>query len=273
MYRLFFNPGSERAVLVANNCAEKGVECVEVSRPGLDRLCTKEDKYKSHFVHQGLVADVSKMQYIPLDYNNPNVSLPPVPDQWSVSPDPGQCPAPVCVMVCSVRDPGNLGSIIRTSYYLGVSQLIVTGAKCQLSSVVSKASSGTLEISPVFAVKNAKKFIQEKQIEGWRVLAADIPDYFTDVDYDEGDDLNFTPDSPKQVSSVSVDNFTNNHQPILLVLGSEGSGVPEELLEIIKEKIFVSPSRIVDLSVDSLNVSVAAGIIIHKLCQHLRNTS
>ena len=122
-------------------------------------------------------------------------------------------------------------------------------------------------------------------------MAADIPDYFTDVDYDEGDDLNFTPDSPKQVSAVSVDNFTNNHQPILLgmnqqniykkvatyttynaiatllltlsswnkevlwlyscfflVLGSEGSGVPEELLEIIKEKIFVSPSRIVDLS-------------------------
>ena len=52
-------------------------------------------------------------------------------------------------------------------------------------------------------------------------MAADIPDYFTDVDYDEGDDLNFTPDSPKQVSSVPVDNFTNNHQPILLGMNQQ----------------------------------------------------
>ena len=52
-------------------------------------------------------------------------------------------------------------------------------------------------------------------------MAADIPDYFTDVDYDEGDDLNFKPDSPKQVSAVSVDNFTNNHQPILLGMNQQ----------------------------------------------------
>ena len=39
MYRLFFNPGSERAVLVANNCAEKGVNLdVHISRPVIGQL-------------------------------------------------------------------------------------------------------------------------------------------------------------------------------------------------------------------------------------------
>ena len=57
------------------------------------------------------------------------------------------------------------------------------------------------------------------------------------------------------------------------VLGSEGAGIPPEVLSSVHEKIFVSPygNIVSDNYVDSLNVSVAAGIIINKLCQHLRN--
>merc|ERR1719208_651039 len=85
---------------------------------------------------------------------------------------------PVWVVLCSVRDPGNLGSIIRTCYYLGVSRLIVSGARCSLSSVVSKSSSGTLELVPVYAVRNTVDMVSEKLEQGRRVMAADIPDYF-----------------------------------------------------------------------------------------------
>ena len=58
-------------------------------------------------------------------------------------------------------------------------------------------------------------------------------------------------------------------------MGSEGAGIPSEILSCVPETIFVPPfirPGPVDTTVDSLNVSVAAGIIINKLCQKLRNT-
>ena len=62
-------------------------------------------------------------------------------------------------------------------------------------------------------------------------------------------------------------------------MGSEGAGIPSEILSCVPETIFVPPcirpghhDIVVDTTVDSLNVSVAAGIIINKLCQQLRNT-
>ena len=68
-------------------------------------------------MHQGIVADVSPLRYEPL------------------APDPAPAPAPgaVWVVLCSVRDPGNLGAIVRTCHYLGVARLVVAGARCQVS--------------------------------------------------------------------------------------------------------------------------------------------
>ena len=60
--------------------------------------------------------------------------------------------------------------------------------------------------------------------------------------------------------------------PLVSVLGSEGAGIPPDLLTCVPERVFVQPGTEVDSSVDSLNVSVAAGIIIHKLCSSLRSS-
>ena len=91
------------------------------------------------------------------------VCQPPAPEL------PSSSLAPVWVLLCSVKDPGNLGSIIRTCYYLGVSRLVMTGSRCQLSSVVSKSSAGTLEIFPVFSVRDSRTWVRGLQGEGWRV--------------------------------------------------------------------------------------------------------
>ena len=150
-------------------------------------------------------------RYYPLDYQVPQHSPPPLPPA-SLVPDP---PAPVWVLLCSVRDPGNLGAIIRSSYFLGVSRLLVTGARCLLSSVVSKTSSGTLELVPVYSVKNAADLVRDKREEGWRVLAADIPDYFTNID--EDDDQNRTEHSQDDLICHSVDNLeVTTETPTLL---------------------------------------------------------
>ena len=123
--------------------------------------------------------------------------------------------APVWVLLCSVKDPGNLGSIIRTCYYLGVSRLVVTGSRCQLSSVVSKSSAGTLEIFPVFSVRDSRTWVRGLQGEGWRVLAADIPDCRTQEEEEEeeekekGENYRVTP-------GLSLDQLQPTVKPTLL---------------------------------------------------------
>ena len=118
---------------------------------------------------------------------------------------------PVWVLLCSVKDPGNLGSIVRTCFYLGVSRLIITGTRCQLSSVVSKSSAGTLEVFPVYSVRDSPSWVTGLVREGWRVLAADIPDCSSLSDSEEEEGA-----SPRPRPSQSLDQLQSSDQPTLL---------------------------------------------------------
>ena len=70
---LYYNPGSMRAAALAEEGRERGVRVVEVDRRGLGTICQQVDRYKEHHVHQGVVADVSRLYYQPLDYSMPQV--------------------------------------------------------------------------------------------------------------------------------------------------------------------------------------------------------
>ena len=125
---------------------------------------------------------------------------------------PSSSQAPVWVLLCSVKDPGNLGSIIRTCYYLGVSRLIMTGSRCQLSSVVSKSSAGTLEIFPVFSVRDSRTWVRSLQQDGWRVLAADIPDCRAQEEEEqEQEEENY-----RVTPGLSLDQLQSSVKPTLL---------------------------------------------------------
>ena len=54
------------------------------------------------------------------------------------------------------------------------------------------------------------------------------------------------------------------------MLGSEGAGIPPDVLACAPERVMVTPGLSAHPALDSLNVSVAAGIIIHKLCHNAR---
>ena len=105
------------------------------------------------------------------------------------------------------------------------------------------------------------------------MMAADIPDYFTNIDEDDNQtEASKMENNQPDLICHSVDDLSvTSMTPTLLVLGSEGAGIPPELLTSIQERVFVRSGSHVHASVDSLNVSVATGIILHKLCQNSRN--
>ena len=72
---IYYNPGSQRARLVAEEGRERGIRVEELDRQGLEVVCQAVDRYKEHHVHQGIVADVSKLYYQPLDYSMPQVTV------------------------------------------------------------------------------------------------------------------------------------------------------------------------------------------------------
>ena len=70
---IYYNPGSQRARLLAEEGRERGLRVEELDRQGLEVICQAVDRYKEHHVHQGIVADVSKLYYQPIDYSMPQV--------------------------------------------------------------------------------------------------------------------------------------------------------------------------------------------------------
>lgn len=247
IHRIFYNKGSARAEeLVAG--VQHQIECKYLSRYYLDNLTRLASRYKDHHVHQGLVADVSRLHHIPLDYSVPQVTFPDIPE-----PELPASGRDVWLLLCSIKDPMNLGALLRTAAFLGVRKLIVTGERCDLSAVVSKASSGALEILPVYAVRHGAQFLAEQAQLGRRALALTLPH----------------PALPQLclVSDVNVD------APTVLVVGSEGEGIPEDILNTVHAGVYIPPTaaRIEGRGcentsyLDSLNVSVATGIILHRL--------
>jgi len=238
---LYYNKGSEKTEEVVRICKEQGITYRHLDRQALTDMCRQADKYKEHHVHQGLVMDVSKLHHYPLDYTDPQITSPPPPQP----PRPANAPPPVWVLLCGIKDPYNLGSIIRTAYFLGVSRVLVTGVKCDLTCTVSKASAGTLELVPVYAVRHPVQLLDDMVHQGWRVLAT------------------VTPGS--MIDSCAVTSLTQEY-PTVLVMGSEGKGIPPELLEGVTQGVHIPHTCQLDTQVDSLNVSVAAAIVMHKLC-------
>jgi len=249
---LYYNQTSSKIEHVVRVAEAKGISVKQLGNQALADLCRRVDRYKEHHVHQGLVADVSKLYHYPMDYQRPQVNQP-APEISEHHSKVADRPS-VWLLLCSIKDPMNLGAIIRTSYFLGVNKIIVTGARCELSCVVSKASAGALELTPIYAVNNAPKMLEEKIGEGWRVVAASRLEEEPDV---------YRTQSMNAIN-IPVDMLKSDCHTVL-VLGNEGSGIPLEILRCVTHGVFI-PSARQDSFLDSLNVSVATGILLHRLC-------
>lgn len=140
--------------------------------------------------------------------------------------------APFIFILDEIEDPHNLGAIIRTANLCGAHGVIIPKRRAVgLTATVAKTSAGAVNYTPVAKVTNIAKTIEELKKEGmWFVCA--------DMDGQTMYDLNLT-------------------GPIGLVIGNEGAGVSR----LVKEKCDFTASIPMKGDIDSLNASVAAGVL------------
>lgn len=144
--------------------------------------------------------------------------------------------APFLFLLDNIEDPHNLGAIIRTANLAGAHGVIVLKNRAAgLTAVVAKTSAGALNFTPVARVTNLAKTIEELKKEGIWFVCADMG------------------------GTTMYD--LNLKGPIGLVIGNEGEGVGR----LVKEKCDMVASIPMKGDIDSLNASVAAGVLAYEI--------
>lgn len=157
-----------------------------------------------------------------------------VEDILQIAEDKGE--APFVFILDEIEDPHNLGAIIRTANLCGAHGVIIPKRRAAgLTATVVKASAGAINYTPVAKVTNIAKTIEELKEQGLWFVCADMDG---EVMYRH--------------------NLTG---PIGLVIGNEGSGVSR----LVKEKCDYIASIPMKGDIDSLNASVACGVLAYEI--------
>lgn len=144
--------------------------------------------------------------------------------------------APFIFLLDDIEDPHNLGAIIRTANLAGAHGVIIPKRHAAgLTSTVAKTSAGALNYTPVAKVSNLGQTIEELKKEGMWFVCADM-----------GGDLMYN---------------LNLTGPMGVVIGNEGEGVSR----LVKEKCDFVAAIPMKGDIDSLNASVAAGILAYEV--------
>ncbi|KAL9585581.1 MAG: hypothetical protein Q9212_001441 [Teloschistes hypoglaucus] len=149
------------------------------------------------------------------------------------------------------RDPGNVGAIIRSAKFLGADGILhCVGHTASLTPVALKAATGAAEALPLFSVNNPSAFIDISQENGWRFYAAVSP---------SSSGLVKAPGRP--YFSTSTLGAAAEKHPCVLILGSEGEGLKWNIQKKADYLVGIEAARTGYGELDSLNVSVAAGLL------------
>ena len=143
---------------------------------------------------------------------------------------------PFLILLDNVEDPHNLGAIIRTANLAGAHGVIIPKRRAVgLTSTVAKTSAGAINYTPVAKVTNIVRTIEELKEKGiWFVCA--------DMGGETMYDLELT-------------------GPMGLVIGNEGEGVSR----LVREACDFTASIPMKGDIDSLNASVAAGVLAYEI--------
>lgn len=144
--------------------------------------------------------------------------------------------APFLFLLDNIEDPHNLGAIIRTANLAGAHGVIIPKNRAAgLTAVVARTSAGALNYTPVARVTNLAKTIEELKKQGIWFVCADMG------------------------GTTMYD--LNLKGAIGLVIGNEGEGVGR----LVREKCDMIASIPMKGDIDSLNASVAAGVLAYEI--------
>ena len=144
--------------------------------------------------------------------------------------------APFVFLLDGIEDPHNLGAIIRTANLAGAHGVIIPKHRAVgLTATVARTSAGALNFTPVAKVTNLGATMDELKKEGLWFVCADMKG---EIMYRQ--------------------NLTG---PIGLVIGNEGEGVSR----LVREKCDFTASIPMKGDIDSLNASVAAGVLAYEM--------
>ncbi len=149
---------------------------------------------------------------------------------------------PFIFILDNIEDPHNLGAIIRTANLAGAHGVIIPKRRAVgLTATVARTSAGALNYTPVAKVTNISNTIEELKKEGLWFVCADM-----------GGETMYR---------------LNLTGPIGLVIGNEGEGVSR----LVKEKCDYIASIPMKGDIDSLNASVAAGVLAYEIVRQRMN--
>ena len=144
--------------------------------------------------------------------------------------------SPFVILLDDIEDPHNLGAIIRTANLAGAHGVIIPKHRASgLTATVAKTSAGALNYTPVAKVTNISKTIEELKKEGMWFVCADM-----------GGTTMYDLDLKGSIG---------------LVIGNEGKGVSR----LVKEKCDFVASIPMFGNIDSLNASVATGVLAYEI--------
>ncbi len=181
----------------------------------------KLDELTDNGNHQGIVLSVAAYKYAVLEdiLNNAKKK-----DE-----------NPFILILDSIEDPHNLGSILRTADAAGVHGIIIPKRRSALlTNTVAKISTGAIEYIPVVRVTNLTRSVTELKEKGFWIY---------------GTDMNGT-DYRKWDANV----------PVALIIGNEGKGISTLLKKQVDEMLTIPMIG----HVQSLNASVAASLLIYQ---------
>jgi len=175
------------------------------------------------------------LQVPPYEYAHPDELL----EIAAESPEPG-----LIVALDGVTDPRNLGAVVRSVGAFGGHGVVVPQRRAAgMTAVAWRTSAGTAARLPVARATNLTRTLREYATAGFMIAGLDT----------EG--------------SVSLDDFELAADPLVLVIGSEGKG----LSRLVKQTCDVTVSIPMAGPVESLNASVAAGVVLAEIARQRRH--
>lgn len=215
--KLFLQEDSkgDKVALLKELAKEQAVPVKWVPKQKLDLLSDQG-------VHQGILLAITPYEYLTLEELVANTK--------------GQTETPFFLILDSIEDPHNFGSILRTADASGVDGIIIPKHRAVgITPVVVKASTGAAEYVPIARVTNLSQAVQQLKTAGFWIFGTDM----------EGTDYR----------------QWNTQGSIALIIGNEGRGMSQGLKKECDELLTIPMTG----HVQSLNAGVAAGLLMYEV--------